>query len=96
MLDRLDHECADYTGLRMKPSEYWRRQGCRTYQSEGILTDLITLIGEDNAMWGSDYPHPDGTWPDSQEYIQRDLAKVSDTTRRKITCDNAAKLYGFK
>ena len=97
MLDRLDHECADYPGLKMKPSDYWRRQGYTTYQSEGILTDLIKLIGEDNAMWGSDYPHPDGTWPDSQEYIQRDLGKLKDEKlRRKITCDNAARLYGLK
>jgi len=22
-------------------------------------------------MWGSDFPHPDGIWPDSREYIAR-------------------------
>jgi predicted TIM-barrel fold metal-dependent hydrolase len=46
-------------------------------------------------MWGSDFPHPDGIWPDSQEYIQRELGALPPATRRKIVCENAARLYGF-
>ncbi len=46
-------------------------------------------------MWGSDFPHPDGIWPDSQEYIERELGHLPEPIRRKIVCDNAAKLYRF-
>ena len=46
-------------------------------------------------MWGSDFPHPDGVWPDSQEYIRRELGHLPADIRRKIVCDNAAKLYRF-
>jgi predicted TIM-barrel fold metal-dependent hydrolase len=46
-------------------------------------------------MWGSDFPHPDGIWPDSQEYIQREMGHLPERIRRKIICENAAKLYGF-
>ena len=46
-------------------------------------------------MWGSDYPHPDGIWPDSQEFLSKELTQVSAETRRKITRDNAMKLYGL-
>ena len=96
ILDRLDHECTDYPGLKFKPSEYWRRQGYTTYQSEGLVGDLIGLIGEDNVMWGSDYPHPDGVWPDSQEITERDLSNLKDEKiKRKILRDNTAKLYNF-
>jgi uncharacterized protein len=56
---------------------------------------LLDELGEDNIMWGSDFPHPDGIWPDSQEYIQRELGHLSVATQRKIVCDNAAKLYRF-
>jgi uncharacterized protein len=45
--------------------------------------------------WGSDYPHPDGIWPDSRKYIAADLGTVDERLRRKIICDNAAKLYGL-
>jgi len=81
--------------LKMKPSEYWRRQCYATYQTDPVGAKLIDEIGEDNIMWGSDFPHPDGIWPDSQEYLARELADLPAATRRKIVCDNAAKLYRF-
>jgi len=80
--------------LKMPPSEYWRRQCYATYQSDPIGVKLLDELGEDNIMWRSDFPHADGVWPDSQEYIQRELDHL-EPTRRKIICDNAAKLYRF-
>ena len=26
---------------------------------------MASLIGEDNIIWGTDYPHPDCLWPES-------------------------------
>jgi uncharacterized protein len=72
-----------------------RRQCYATYQSDPIGVKLLDELGEDNIMWGSDFPHPDGVWPDSQEYIQRELGHLPAATRKKIVCDNAAKLYRF-
>ena len=46
-------------------------------------------------MWGSDFPHPDGVWPDSRKFIERELDGVPATVRRKIVCGNAGRLYGF-
>jgi predicted TIM-barrel fold metal-dependent hydrolase len=96
ILDRMDEEYEDryyQLNLSMKPSELWRRQGYSTYQREPSLAVMIPLIGEDTIMWGSDYPHPDGIWPDSRKWIVEDLAGVSPAVQRKITCENAAKLY---
>jgi predicted TIM-barrel fold metal-dependent hydrolase len=45
---------------------------------------LVDEIGEDNMMWGSDFPHPDSAWPDSQEYIERELGHLLEATRKKI------------
>ncbi len=100
MLARMDEEYDDLTRLHMlvpsKPSDYWYRQGYTTFQHEATLTpDIVRLVGEDNIMWGSDYPHPDGIWPDSHEFIQKDLALLDARAVRKITCENAGKLYGF-
>ncbi len=47
-------------------------------------------------MWGSDYPHTESTFPQSQKLLDRIFAGVSDDERRRITCDNAAALYGFE
>ena len=98
ILDRMDEEYEDryyQLNLSMKPSELWRRQGYSTYQHEPSVALMIPLIGEDSIMWGSDYPHPDGIWPDSQKWISQDLGSVSATVRRKILCENAGKLYGL-
>ncbi len=81
--------------LTMEPSAYWRRQCYATYQSDPIGIRLLDILGEDNVMWGSDFPHPDGVWPDSQDFIERELGCVDAATRHKIVCGNAARLYGF-
>jgi predicted TIM-barrel fold metal-dependent hydrolase len=98
ILDRMDEEYDDryyQLKLSMKPSELWRRQGYSTYQHEPSVAVMIPLVGEDNIMWGSDYPHPDGIWPDSKKWIAEDLGPVHPTIRRKILCENAGKLYGL-
>ena len=98
ILEHMDLEWEDQfkdLTLAMKPSGYWRRQCYATYQSDPIGIRLLDILGDDNVMWGSDFPHPDGVWPDSRDFIARELGGVSSETRRKIICDNAAHLYGF-
>ena len=58
-----------------------------------LSSPIIPLIGEDNIIWGADYPHPDCIWPNSQEVLGRNLAAVSPSVRQKITVDNVARLY---
>ena len=99
ILDRMnlewEEQYKDLT-LTMKPTEYWHRQCRATYQSDEIGLRLLDILGEDNVMWGSDFPHPDGVWPDSQSIIEKELGHLTDATRHKIVCGNAAKLYGFE
>jgi uncharacterized protein len=98
ILDRMDAEWEDQfkeLDLRMKPSEYWYRQCYATYQSDPVGVKLLDELGENNIMWGSDFPHPDGIYPDSQEYIEKELGHLPAETKKKIICDNAAKLYRF-
>lgn len=98
VLSRMDEEYEDqfrHLPLTMKPSEYWHRQGYTTFQHEPNVAALVHMVGEDNIMWGADYPHPDGVWPDSLQIIEEDLGSLSASTRRKITCENAGKLYGL-
>ena len=99
IFDRLDteyHDRARSLGFSMKPSDYFRRQGFVTYQQDQFLEPIIPLIGEDNIMWGSDYPHPDCLWPESHAVIGRNLAAISPSVRAKILHDNAAKLYNIE
>ena len=56
---------------------------------------MIPLIGEDNIMWGSDYPHPDGIWPDPHKCFGEDIRLMTPAVRCKLLCDNAGELYGL-
>ncbi len=56
---------------------------------------MIHEIGEDTLMWGSDYPHGDGVWPESSKYIEEQFGHLPAATVRKIVCENAAKFYGL-
>ena len=98
VLWRMDAEWEDQfkdLSLTMPPSAYWRRQCWATYQTDPVGLKLIDELGADKIMWGSDFPHPDVVWPDSREYVAREMAAVPADIRRKIVCENAARLYGF-
>lgn len=98
VVERMDVEYQDrlfHLGFPLKPSEYWRRQGYSTFQEEYVSKDEIERIGVDNIMWGNDYPHPDGVFPDSKRAIQEGLGHLDESVRRRIICDNAAKVYRF-
>src|SRR5882724_7870074 len=97
-LDRMDFEWEDRfrdLGLTMKPSDYWRRQCKATFQFDRIGTRLIGEIGEETLMWGSDYPHGDGVWPESSKYIEEQFGHLPAATTHKIVCENAGKFYGL-
>jgi predicted TIM-barrel fold metal-dependent hydrolase len=98
ILMRMDAEWEDQfkdLSLTMPPSAYWHRQVWATYQTDPIGVRLLDVLGEDKVMWGSDFPHPDGVWPDSREYIDKELGHLPAASRRRIVCENAARLYGF-
>lgn len=98
VLDRMDFEYEDRfrdLPLKMKPSEYWRRQCKATFQFDRIGAKLVDDIGVETLMWGSDYPHGDGVWPESQKYIDEQFAHLPPEVTRKIVCENAAKFYGL-
>jgi predicted TIM-barrel fold metal-dependent hydrolase len=53
----------------------------------------LDLIGEDNVCFEADYPHPDGTWPNTRRQAAAFTAGLDITLRDKILRYNAAKLY---
>jgi predicted TIM-barrel fold metal-dependent hydrolase len=95
-LDRMDFEWEDRfrdLGLTMKPSDYWRRQCKGTFQFDRIGGKLIDEMGVESLMWGSDYPHADGVWPESSKYIEEQFGHLPAEITHKITCENAGKFY---
>ena len=80
----------------LKPSEYFARN-CWLGVSFPSQADIDARygIGVDRFLWGSDYPHTEGTWPYTREHISSRFAGVDPDETRRILGGNAAELYGF-
>ncbi len=82
--------------LRRPPSEYWH-ENCYVAASFMHPYDCAEreLIGADRIMWGSDYPHAEGTYPFSKEAICRTFAGVPRQEVQAMLGGTAAAVYGF-
>ena len=80
--------------LVTKPSDLFKRQIYSTFQQSPVTMRLLEFYG-DNLLWASDYPHPDSIWPNSRPTIERTMGHLPPETIKKLTHDNAAKLYGL-
>ena len=53
------------------------------------------IVSLDKFMWGSDYPHDEGTYPYTREALRQVFSDWPEEDLRKILGENAAKLYDF-
>lgn len=82
--------------VRMKPSEYFRRQCFISIEpDEPYVKDIIKYIGEDNILFGSDFPHMDHH-PDIMDEIVALEKSLSREIVQKILWDNPMRYYGMK
>jgi predicted TIM-barrel fold metal-dependent hydrolase len=77
------------TSLMMTPSEYFKRQVYATFMEDEVGIVTIQLLGAENFMWGSDYPHYESTWPKSQEVITHSFLNTSEDDQLKVVYKTA-------
>lgn len=82
--------------LRELPSTYVRRN-VWVGSSQPTPADVAArrILGDGHYMWGSDYPHDEGTYPFTREHLRLAFAGVDEPELRGILAGNAASLYGF-
>jgi predicted TIM-barrel fold metal-dependent hydrolase len=78
------------------PSYYIKRQVKCTFMYDPAAILLRELTGVDCLMWGNDYPHIEGIYPDSQALVEKQFAGVPEADVQAIVRDNAAALYGLR
>ncbi len=57
--------------------------------------DARRVLGPNRWMWGSDYPHDEGTPPFSREGLRALMHDLEPATIHRLVAANAADLYGF-
>jgi predicted TIM-barrel fold metal-dependent hydrolase len=84
-----------HANLSMKPSEYFDRN---CWLGSFLTRDEVETrhdIGVGNLMWTSDYPHPEGTWPESENLIIEAFKGIPVNETRAMLGGNAAEVFGF-
>jgi predicted TIM-barrel fold metal-dependent hydrolase len=79
----------------MLPSDFFHRNVVLGFQEDAIGIRLRDVIGVDNLMWGSDYPHSESTFPQSRKILAEILAGVPEEEQAKIVGGNTARVYNF-
>jgi predicted TIM-barrel fold metal-dependent hydrolase len=77
------------------PSHYLRHQVHATFQDDPVAIHNIPLTGTDCLLWGNDFPHPESTYPNSNQVLDALLTDVADDDARAVVFDNAQRLFGF-
>ena len=79
----------------MLPSDYFHSNVFMGFQEDGLGIRLRDVIGVDNLMWGSDYPHAESTFPRSRQILEEILEGCTEEEKAKITGENAARVYNL-
>jgi predicted TIM-barrel fold metal-dependent hydrolase len=99
--ERMDDEFAkrgkiEAPALKKKPSDYIR-SGTIYFSCEAdewLLPQALKLIGENQIVYASDFPHWDNSYPGSIDEI-RDRGDITEAQKHKIFADNCRRLYGI-
>ncbi len=97
LMDRLDEKHAVLSALapplQLKPSEYIQRNCYFVAEpEERTIAAMLDLVGEENILWGSDYPHIDSSLLAAQQ-IRQSIAGLSSKRQQAVLGENAAKLF---
>ena len=87
------HSLFVHPNLSATPKEIVYRQVYTSFQHDESAIPTVEHLGYRNIMWGSDYPHVEGTFPETQKVLHELFDDVSDATRRRMTVETFNELF---
>jgi len=81
--------------IKEKPSFYWHRNMLATFEQDQVGMRLLDLVGVENLMWATDYPHPDSTWPRSHEILTEHFANLPREQVEMVASGNVTRTYNL-
>lgn len=82
--------------IRMKPSEYFRRQCFCSCEPDDLALKTAAALGSDKfLMWASDYPHYNCKFPGAVEELREHCGALPEDSQRMVMGENAARCYGL-
>jgi uncharacterized protein len=93
MLDNHGWDTFPDKPIKEKPSFYWYRNMAATFEQDTVGMRLLDLLGIENLMWATDYPHPDSTWPRSHEILTEHFKDLPRDQIEQIASGNVSRIY---
>jgi uncharacterized protein len=85
---------SEHEYLTRRPTEYFKSNFYVAFRGdEPTMKAALDLVGDDNFLWDTDYPHPDGTFPWGVGAMLEQ--PIPDASKRKILWDNPARAFGL-
>jgi predicted TIM-barrel fold metal-dependent hydrolase len=82
--------------LPKPPSEYWRTN---CYATVSFMSHAEAALFRqpncENMIWGSDYPHAEGTHPYTRLALQKTFAGIPEEHARAMLGETAIRIFGF-
>lgn len=78
-----------------KPSEIFHDHIACTFMRDRTAILNREIIGRGNIMWGSDFPHFDGAWPDSSGALEKQFEGIPLEDQIRIGRTNAIDFYNL-
>ncbi|HEX5587887.1 MAG TPA: amidohydrolase family protein [Acidimicrobiia bacterium] len=96
-LDQIDaHLAASEVALARSPREYYERHVVVAPSSiHRAEVEMRHEIGVDQLLFGVDYPHWEGIWPNTADWIRVAFSGVPEPEVRQILGENAIRAYGL-
>lgn len=81
---------------KQRPSYYWERNVRLTPSFvHPVEMQMRNEIGMNLLMFGRDYPHPEGTWPNTWDWLRGALVGVREDETRAFLGGNAIEFFGL-
>jgi predicted TIM-barrel fold metal-dependent hydrolase len=103
VLERIDDVWETHRGwsesqkyVSERPSQYYYRQVTSCFFKDSVGVQNLDLVGRHNIAFETDYPHQDGTWPNTHQVAKELFGHLDDETVFDIVRGNAIRLLDLE
>jgi uncharacterized protein len=94
--DMVKRQGYEFPAITELPSAYFHRNLHLTFIDEALgLHRVRDILGVENILWSTDYPHPVTSWPNSRKIVEEQFQNVPDDERELILSGNAARVWNL-
>ncbi|HEY6532001.1 MAG TPA: amidohydrolase family protein [Acidimicrobiales bacterium] len=95
-LDRVFEDHRAQLPAQRRPSEYWATN-CLAGASfiHKVEAEMRHEIGVEQILFGRDFPHPEGTWPNTRDWLRLAFEGVPADDARLMLGENAIRFFGL-